>query len=385
MPAAKAIIEEKLQKIRRHQQVLMELAHLSTFETPSSKLLQDAVGLIGGAIEVGHVKVLQYRAATADLLVVAGAGWKDGVVNQATFAVDLASPPGRAFQTGQPVVINGIAQNGEYRLSPVLRDHGIVSLLNVPIQMDGAVWGVLEVDSTEHRDFSIDTKDFLLTAASILAAALRREAVGRAHAAALAAAAQEGHRSKTLLLEMQHRMKNNFQTIVAMLAIHKSRLQGLDGQESLTRIADGVMAMALAHDQLAPTRTGEVVHMPTYLKALTTSIQKPLEAITIETHADEINLIVERAVPVGLIVNELVTNSVKHAFNERGGAIRVALTSASGTGRVRLIVTDNGRGMAQSQAGTGVRLIEALCLQLRGRLARRSSDQGTTVEIAFAP
>jgi two-component system, sensor histidine kinase PdtaS len=380
----KAAQPDDLRKLRQHQRVLMELAHLATFELPFSKLLPDAVALVGGAVEVSHVKVLQYRPASADLLVVAGAGWKSGVVDQATFAIDLASPPGRAFRTGQPVAINGLAESTEFRLSAVLREHGIVSLLNVPIQIDGGTWGVLEVDSTQHRDFTLDTQDFLLTAASILATAIRRDQAYRLHGEALAAAAQEAQKNRTLMTEMQHRMKNNFQTILSMVTIQRTRLQSPEGRESLARIAEGISAMALAHDQLALDREGDIVHLPTYLKALTASIQT-LETVTIETHADEIILPVERAVPVGLIVNELVTNCVKHAFDEDGGAVRISLETSSGTGRIRLRVADNGRGLEGQGKGTGTKLIDALCLQLRGRVERSSSEQGTTVEVTFAP
>ena len=72
-----------------------------------------------------------------------------------------------------------------------MREHNIKSVLNVPVQVDGAAWGVLEVDSTEPRDFSIDTLDFMLTTASIVASALRREQVDRDTEQAIANAAMK--------------------------------------------------------------------------------------------------------------------------------------------------------------------------------------------------
>jgi two-component system, sensor histidine kinase PdtaS len=93
---------------------------------------------VGNAIEVEHVKILRYRPLTGDLILEAGTGWREGVVGSATFPIALSSPPARAYQTGQPVVIPDIRIAKDYQASPILLDHGIVSLLNVPLQIDGA-------------------------------------------------------------------------------------------------------------------------------------------------------------------------------------------------------------------------------------------------------
>ena len=104
-------------------------------------------------------KSLRYRRREADLLIAAGFGWKEGVVRSATLSADLRSPPGRSFQTAQPVVIKNFQAQDDFIHSGLLQDHGIVSLVNVPVLIEGAAWGVLEVDSTRPRDFSQDTTD----------------------------------------------------------------------------------------------------------------------------------------------------------------------------------------------------------------------------------
>ena len=63
---------------------------------------------IARAVEIHHVKVLQYRPRTSDLLIVAGLGWKEGVVGSATLSADLRSPPGRAFKTAEPVSVHNL-------------------------------------------------------------------------------------------------------------------------------------------------------------------------------------------------------------------------------------------------------------------------------------
>ena len=197
---------------------------MASARTPSEGLLDAAVVLVANAVEVGHIKLLRYRRGHGDLILEAGTGWCEGVVSSATFSSSLSSPPGRAYQTGQPVVIADLRRATDFQTSPVLAEHGVISLVNVPLQIDGGAWGVLEADSTKPCDFSIDTEDCLITAGWILASAIRREQVAKAQTGALAPAADNHRKSLLLLEEMQHRVKNNLQTILAMISIQGGRV-----------------------------------------------------------------------------------------------------------------------------------------------------------------
>jgi signal transduction protein with GAF and PtsI domain len=191
-------------------------------------------------VEIHHVKVLQYRPRTSDLLIVAGVGWKEGVVGSATLSADLRSPPGRAFKTAEPVSVHNLPEQGEYVYSDLLKDHRILSLLNVPILMDGAAWGVLEVDSTRSRDFTEDTADFLTAAAALL-----RPHAGQDHEARFAAAAAEAQKREVLLREMQHRVKNNFQLVLSSISLQKRRHQGAEVHGALDHVASLINAISL--------------------------------------------------------------------------------------------------------------------------------------------
>lgn len=378
-------IAHDLKKVRQHADVLAKLAYLASAKLPSEGLLDAAVVLVANAVEVDHIKLLRYRRGAGDLILEAGTGWREGVVGCATFPISLSSPPGRAYQTGQPVVIADLRTAEDYQTSPILAEHGIVSLVNVPLQIDGAAWGVLEADSTEPCDFSIDTQEFLMTAGWILASGIRREQVAQAQTDALAQAADDHRKSLLLLEEMQHRVKNNFQTILAMISIQGGRMNDDEGRSTLGKIADGIMAMSLAHNQLSPSQHGEAVQLPTYLRALVTNIQQPLERVTIEVKADEIHAPIEKAVPLGLIVNELVTNSVKHAYGENGGGIFVELWIGPGKGEARLVVFDNGGGIDPAKpGGSGLNLVNSLVRQIRGSIVRETSKRGTRVSIIFS-
>jgi len=98
-----------LEKVRRHIRILIDVCRIAG-DSETGSFLSQAVLQVARAVEIDHVKVLQYRRRTADLLVIAGLGWADGVVGSAVLSTDMRSAPGRAFQTGEPVT--SILQQG---------------------------------------------------------------------------------------------------------------------------------------------------------------------------------------------------------------------------------------------------------------------------------
>jgi two-component sensor histidine kinase len=378
----------EVEKLRRHIRILVELGRLAGQHAPADRFLDQAVVQVARAVEIDHVKILRYRCATADLLMAAGIGWKDGVVRAATFSSDLRSPPGRSFRTGEPVCIADFEKEPGFAISETLREHGIVSLANVPILTDGAAWGVLEVDSTTLCDFSEDTVEFMIAAAAIIGSTVREPSPAGGEAAALVEAAAEAQRREVLLRELQHRVKNNFQLILASISLQKRRFEDPEIHRALDHIASRINAISLAHDQLAPRQDAPAVDVAGYLRALCASIEQQVENIAIDIEADEVELSFERAVPLGLILNEAATNSAKHAFGGQGtgknGRIHIKLKTGIGYGEGRLTVSDNGRGFQKkSSNGSGLKLIDSLARQIGGQVTVESSPEGTTTIVTF--
>lgn len=371
-------------KLRRHIRILIDLSRLAGQNPNLDRLLDQAVVQVARAVEIDHVKVLRYRLRTGDLLMAAGMGWKEGLVRAATFSAELRSPAGRAFQTAEPVIIPDTGAASGFIFSKVLKEHGIVSLANVPILIDGAAWGVLEVDSSVPRDFSQDTVDFMAAAAAILGAVIQRQSESRDEAIAVAEATAEAQRREVLLRELQHRVKNNFQMVLAAISMQKRRFDKADAQRALDHIANRINAISLAHDQLAPRENVHAVDVAAYLRALCASLEQQLDNITLEVHADEIELSIDRAVPLGLILNEAATNSVKHAFGEEGGRISVRLQAGVGYGEAQLTVSDNGSGIKDPRpGGSGLELISSLAHQIGGEVEQESSERGTSISVTF--
>ena len=371
-----------LEKVRRHIRILIEVGRI-TGDNELTSFLSQAVLQVARAVEIDHVKVLQYRRRTADLLVVAGLGWTDGTVGSAVLSSDMRSAPGRAFQTGEPVTIQNLYQQDEYVPSALLKEHGIISLTNVPVLIDGAAWGVLEIDSTTERDFSEDTTEFLTAVAALLGTLIGRSL--RPDKTAQLIAAVDAQKQHVLLQEMQHRVKNNFQVVLSSISLQKRRYTDLGVHRALDHVASRINAISLAHDQLAHRNDGRIVRLSDYILALCNSIRQQAEGIEINASCDELELSIDRAVPVGLILNEAATNSIKHAFNTDGGSITVKLTGGVGYGEAYLTVSDNGKGIGDfgKGGGSGLRLIASLARQIGGTVEQESSSAGTTTSLKF--
>src|SRR5690242_13776344 len=97
--------DQLLEKLRRHVRILFDIGRLAGETAGLDRFLDQAVVQIARAVEINHAKILRYRPSHSDLLVVAGVGWKEGVVHAAALSAGLRSAPGRAFQTAEPVTI----------------------------------------------------------------------------------------------------------------------------------------------------------------------------------------------------------------------------------------------------------------------------------------
>jgi two-component system, sensor histidine kinase PdtaS len=184
---------------------------------------------------------------------------------------------------------------------------------------------------------------------------------------------------------MHHRVKNNFQVIVSTLLVQARRAMQDETKQVMRAMADRVMAIALAHDQLDPRQSAQSVNIASYLVALCRTIGQVSEDVVVETNLDEGAIPIEGAVALGLILNELVANSLKHAFDGKGGHVRVEFRAGTAHQEACLIVADDGKGITSMtrQGSAGTSLIDALVRQMRGRIERQSSKRGTTVRVFF--
>lgn len=409
-------LEEHLARARLHRRLLRDFARVALEDGGQEvgPLLQRACVLAARATGIRRTKVLRHRPEMGDLLMVAGVGWRDGVVGHARFPTDVSSPPGHSLAVGEPVVIEDLDDAApEYRVHPVLLEHGVRSLLNVPVGRGSALWGVLEVDSDRPRAFEDAEVEFLEGLAGVLAGALDRYDLTERCERATAEAASREARAETLLREAGHRTKNNLQLAVAVIS-RERRAAHASGEpeerraaERLGRVMERVSAVALAHDRLNAVAerdggvegaAGVAVDLAGYLRALLASLEVS-HGGRIAVHADldaTVRLPFDKAVAAGLAVNELVTNAAKHAYpeEEQGGVVRVSLAADPTRAEATLAVADEGRGVVPDEAasrdrrndggGQGLGLVRQLARQLGGEAeAEPRPARGHAVTLRF--
>lgn len=178
--------------LRLHQQELVAGLGMYALRTSALEaLLGEACRVAVAGLRTEFAKVLRFRPATNDLLVIAGVGWRPGVVGHATLGAGLDSPAGFALHGGAPVLSNNLWEEARFRMPALLAEHNIQSAINVAVGVEGEdPFGVLEVDSTARHDFVAADTVFLQSLANVLAAAVMRQRVDEAGARARALAAQ---------------------------------------------------------------------------------------------------------------------------------------------------------------------------------------------------
>lgn len=193
---------------------------------------------------------------------------------------------------------------------------------------------------------------------------------------------------EVLLKEVHHRVKNNLQIILSLIRLQDSAHPG----SGLARrdLEERVAAMSLVHEMLYKGESLEYVELGSYceqLIALIKAYRGDSSALRLEFEADYLSLRLERAIPFGLLLNELVGNAYKHAsVGGRAGTIGLRL-KRRGDGRAELTVRDDGPGLPEgfdpsSSGGLGLQLASALAEQLDGSLSWRN-DGGAAFSLVF--
>lgn len=196
---------------------------------------------------------------------------------------------------------------------------------------------------------------------------------------------------EVLLQEVHHRVKNNLQIISSLIKLQIRKIEDVDDRTGLEECRRRVVTIALIHEQLYQAKDYSEVPFSDYVKRLVSHVFHATSGtqamVTLDVQVDDISLPVDKAIPCGLILNELITNALKHAFPAgRRGSIRITLQHASASD-VTLAVSDDGVGAPHEMAQTGslslgMRLIEMLVKQIHGRLEISRTD-GMTFRVTF--
>jgi two-component sensor histidine kinase len=194
-----------------------------------------------------------------------------------------------------------------------------------------------------------------------------------------------------LLREVYHRVKNNLQLIDSLLVMQARQLADPQAKAALLGLRGRIHALGLVHHQLMGSANLQTFNIEPFLRELSSNIleSRAQAGINLSVRAAPLNVGLDFAIPLGLLVTELVTNSLKHAFPSGMGNITVSLEQGEDS-EVVLVVSDDGRGRGEEQvtggaskAGLGSIIIDGLTAQLKGKVTMQS-NKGTRTEIRIA-
>ncbi len=195
-----------------------------------------------------------------------------------------------------------------------------------------------------------------------------------------------------LLREIHHRVKNNLQVVTSLLGLQALKLGNTAAAAALADSQQRINSIALVHEHLYRSEGLAGVEFRTYLEQLTDMLLSThgerARRVQLKLDVEAEPLDIDLAVPLGLVVNELVGNALKHAFpNDRTGQVRVEL-KATASGGWRLAVEDNGIGFDAQTSNTpstlGVKLVRSLARQLDAEVSWQTCPQGTRCEMQFS-
>ena len=367
------------------QAVLADFGRYALSSSDLDAILQEGCELVARGLNVPIAKVMEALPGGQDLLVRAVVGIPPSLAEAGKTKVPGGgeSAAGYALTKQEPVICH-VPTETRFEISELVRRSRVRTSANVIIRGKLEPFGALEVDSLEDRTFTQDDINFLKTYAHLLAAAVERQRSG-------ALVEKFAKERETLLRELQHRIRNDLQVITALLSLEGRQAESIETRARLENVGARVNALRLVHDRLYATGKVGRVDLADYLKALCTdrfrlhglaengSVSLDLKLMPIEVEHD-------RAVAIGMVVNEFMTNSLKYAFPLGRGKIDVVL-DAPEVNQARLVIADNGIGVplhGRGEArGTGLRLIELFVQQLDATI-EWSGPPGTRLTLSFA-
>jgi len=193
-----------------------------------------------------------------------------------------------------------------------------------------------------------------------------------------------------LVKEIHHRVKNNFQTVMGLLGTQTIYLKD---EVAIDAIADGqhrIHAMSLIHQKLYQTENMSAINMADYINELVDYLRDSFtinKRIRFNLQIQRIDLDLSHCIPLGLILNEAITNSIKYAFPDSKEGLIVITLKQDHTGHVLLTIEDNGIGLpvefiAAKQNSMGMNLMRGLCAEIGARFSMYS-QQGTKIAVSF--
>ena len=200
------------------------------------------------------------------------------------------------------------------------------------------------------------------------------------------------HEKEVLIKEIHHRVKNNLQVITSLLSLQSSIIEDEESKTIFMHCQNRIHSMALIHEMLYQSNNFSKIDFNIYttklISELINSMTSSEENISYTISIENIELNINTAIPLGLLINEIVTNSLKYGFkNQSSGLISIELHHLKEKG-YKMVIGDNGEGFSdditfKNAKSLGLMLIQKLTIQLRGIIKREKELIGTNYTLLF--
>jgi PAS domain S-box-containing protein len=349
---------------------LSQVAHRLSEQDIVQVAIEQAVSLTSS--EIGYLHFVNPDERTIQLVT-----WSAKTMEQCTAVYDSHYPIDQAgvwadcIRFREPVVHNDYQSLPGKQGYPGGHAH-LVRHASVPIFAEGKAALILGVGNKKTDYDESDLRQMLLIGDQLLRI-LRRKRMEEELKAALA-------EKEVLLREVHHRVKNNLQVISALLDFQADAVENEQAYRALRESQNRIQSMVRVHEQLYCSADLAQIAVADYIKSLVRDLSHSYGAygLAFDIDAGDVGLNIEQAIPCGLIINELVSNAVKHAFPlghgvPAGTESRISIVMQAENGKLRLVIGDNGIGLPPeidlAQVRTlGLRLVNMLVRQLRGTL-----------------
>jgi two-component sensor histidine kinase/putative methionine-R-sulfoxide reductase with GAF domain len=383
-----------------HQQadlasILEKMAKAITAQLEIEEVLAQALEMAISLTSAREASLWLVDNESRELFLEAERGIEDDAIRRMRLSVD-DTMAGKVIRSGKSLRANRSATDDRIKIKT---GYVVESLLYVPLTRGDDTFGVLSATHHEpNKTFSPRDEKLLMAIADFTAIAIhnaylydrsQREIAERKRAEEMLRATLA--EKEVLLREIHHRVKNNLQVISSLLNLEAGQILVEQGVEVLRDSQSRIRAMALVHEHLYRSDNLSSIDFGNYVQILIDQISHShgalIRQIDIRSDIDNICLPIDAAIPCGLIINELVTNALEHAFPDgRRGTVQIEMKTQP-DGSVVLVVSDDGIGVQRDfslgQAdGLGMTLIDTLAKQLEGHVVLDQTE-GATFQISF--
>jgi two-component sensor histidine kinase len=367
---------QELQTRLRQQAAVARLGQQALGGMVLESLTDEASNLLCEILEAEYCDVQRYLPDQKAFLIQSGVGWKEGYIGQTITDPDNTSLISYILANNEPVIIEDLNTDERFGKPPLLLDYGIVSGMCVIIAGPPGrpPYGVLNIHTTRKRAFTADDINFIQAMTNILAAAIERKRIETE--------LQEALQEKEILLkEVYHRVKNNLQAVSNLVYLQSLHVKDEPVRDMFRQTQDRIKSIALIHEKLYQASDLARIDMAEYIRSLVTylvfSYCEDVDRIKLNLLIDDLHLDGDTALTLGIILNELVSNSLKHAFPpERkppaGQIDQITVELRAGEdNQLVLTVADNGVGLpgslaVQDLASMGLQLVHLLAQNMQG-------------------